>query len=144
MIQGANRPGNARDEPSLGRVGHRALKAALVILLAGGAVFLWKFAARRAPPDLAPHRQLLRLLEGAYALRQERIRADYEEKISAAPNEVISVKHQQEENLELERTEDLYFSDKEAISRGDYRCLEAHWGGEIGRLPSEPTPPGTK
>jgi hypothetical protein len=139
MSQGENRPGEIHDEPAASRLGYRVLKAVLIILVAGGVVFLWKFAARRTPPDLAPHRGQLRLLEESYALRQERIRADFEEKIRAAPNEVLSVKYQQEENQELNRAEDLYFADKEAIARGDYRCLPAHWGEEIKRMPKSTT-----
>jgi len=134
-----NRPVKVQDEPELGRLGYRVLKAVLIILVAGGVVFLWKFAARRNLPDLAPHRAQLKLLEEAYALRQERIRADFEEKISAAPNEVLSIKYQQEENQELERTQDLYFSDKETIARGEYGVLQKHWANEIKRMPKSAT-----
>jgi hypothetical protein len=119
MSQGENRPGEIHDEAEAGRLGYRVLKTVLIVLVAGGVVFLWKFAARRNLPDLTPHRSQLRLLEEAYALRQERIRAGFEEQISAAPNEVLSVKYQQEENQERERAQDLYFSDKVAIARGD-------------------------
>lgn len=135
MSQGENRPPpDIPDEPDAGRLGYRILKTVLIILVAGGAVFLWKFAARRNLPDLTPHREQLRLLEKAYALRQERLRAGFEEKISAAPNEVLSVKYQQEENQERERAQDLYFSDKVAIARGEYGVLQAHWSKEIESL----------
>ena len=136
MSQDENRAAGPKDEPPAGRLGYRILKTALIVLVAAGAIFLWKFAARRQAPDLTPHRAYLQRLEAAYNLRQDRIRADYEEKISGAPNEVLSVKFQQEENQELAKAQDLYFSDKEAVTRGDYRALAAHWGEELKRLPA--------
>jgi len=119
--------------------GYRLIKIFLVVLVIFGAIFIGKLIHDRMPTDLEGHRPQLERLEKAYRLRQRVLREYYEEKINSAPNEVLSVEYQQDQNQKLESAKNLYFSDREAILRGEHEVLDEHWSEELKELKnSEP------
>lgn len=122
------------NEPEAIGWGYRFIKVMLFVLIVFGAIFLGKLIHDRIPPNLEDHRPQLSRLEKAYRVRQQSLRDYYEEKIDTAPNEVLSVEYQQEQNQKLENAKNLYFSDREAVLRGEYGVLMEHWLKELESL----------
>lgn len=114
--------------------GYKFLRILLIILIVTGAIFLVKIALDRLPPDLEKHRTQLNLLEEVYEIRQANLKREASEKVTAAPNEVIAIKYQQDLNIQLSVAEQLYFSDRQAILESDYQVLEDHWREELDTL----------
>ena len=113
------------------RAGHRLLQILIVLLVLGGAIFLWKFTAHHRELNPRESDSRLLLLDRAYQLRREELSRYYDRKIKQAPDEVISMRYQQEKNIKLEEVQNRYFRDKEDLRRGEGKNWRRHWTAQI-------------
>jgi len=97
--------------------GYKFLKGMLILLLIAVVVFVFTFVRRSIPPDLEGHREELELLQEAYNLRVERLTDFYQNRIESAPNEVLSVKYQQEKSEALQQALEDFYRDRRPWSR---------------------------
>ena len=118
------------------RVVHRLLRILIAVLILGGAIFLWRFTAHH----LALHRRetdsRLILLDKAYKIRREELVRYYDGRIKQAPDEVISMRYQQEKSIKLEDAQNRYFRDKEDLRRGRGKNWRLHWESQLKTIKS--------
>lgn len=124
------------EHPAIGW-GFRFLRAVLAVLILAAVIFIVFYVRSRIPPDLEGAREQLELLSVAYNMRTEDLDEFFRKRIDSAPNEVLSIKYQQEKNEALENAKDLYFTDRAAILEGRREVLREHWGAELDRIDPE-------
>ncbi|HOO77567.1 MAG TPA: hypothetical protein PLI51_06730 [bacterium] len=111
--------------------GYKFLKGMLILLLIAVVVFVFTFVRRSIPPDLEGHREELELLQEAYNLRVERLTDFYQNRIESAPNEVLSVKYQQEKSEALQQALEDFYRDRRAVVEGEEDVVKTRWETEL-------------
>lgn len=113
------------------RTPHRLLRILIAVLILGGAIFLWRFTAHHLKHNRREADARLTLLDQAYQLRRKELIRRYAQKIKGAPDEVVSMRYQQEESIKLEEVQNRYFRDKEELRRGQGENWRRHWNAQI-------------
>ncbi len=125
------------EHPAIGW-GFKFLRAVLAVLILAAAVFIVFYVRSHIPPDMEEGaREQLELLSAAYDMRTEDLGEFFRKRIDSAPNEVLSIKYQQEKNEALENAKDLYFADRAAVVAGRREVLREHWSAELDRIDPE-------
>ena len=113
------------------RGGHRFLRILIIALILGGAVFIWRFSVYHLEVNHREEDARVILLDQAYQLCRQELIKYYDEKIKLAPDEIISMKYQQDRSSKLQEAQDRYFRDKRALRRDEGGNWRAHWADQI-------------
>jgi len=114
--------------------GFKLFKFLLVVLIIAAAIFIVAYIVGHSTPDQTRHRRQLVLLQAAFNRRTDALVEDYDRRIEEAPNEVLSIKYQQEKTTSIEEARMLYFADRQAILEGRHEVIEEHWSEELSEL----------
>ncbi len=113
------------------------LRVLIVVLILGGAIFLWRFTAHHLALNHREADARLLLLDQAYKLYREELVQYYEGKIKGSPDEITSMRYQQERSIKLEEAQKRYFRDKEELRRGSGKNWRRRWAAQIKTIEAE-------